>query len=128
VIVVGYRWVYTLKYRPDGLVDRYKARLIAESYTHTYGVNYFETFPSVARLNSIRILFSIVVNVSWPLFQLDLKNAFLYGDLKEDVYLEQPIGYVAKERIKYVISGRQYMDSSRAHRHDLRSLLHHLWH
>jgi len=58
--VVGCRWVYTLKHRPDGSVDRYKARLVAEGYSHTYHVDYFETFLSVARLNSIRNLFSVV--------------------------------------------------------------------
>jgi len=92
--VVGCRWVYTLKYHPDGSVDRYKARLVAKCYTQTYGMDYFETFFTVARLNFIRILFSIAVNLSWSLFQLDV-NAFLYGDLKEKVYMEQPPGYIA---------------------------------
>ena len=59
--VVGCRWVYTLKYRLDGLVDRYKARLVAKRYTQTYGVDYFETFSPVAWLNSIRILFSVLL-------------------------------------------------------------------
>jgi len=62
-------------------VDRYKARLVAKGYTQTYDIDYFETFSPVARMNSIRIMFSIDVNMSWPLFQLDVKNAFLYGDL-----------------------------------------------
>ena len=74
-----------MKYRPDGSVDRYKARLVAKRYTQTYGMDYFETFLPVARLNSIRILFFVAVNMEWPLFQLDVKNAFLYGDLKEQV-------------------------------------------
>jgi len=63
-MVVGHRWVFTLKYRPDGSVDRYKARLVAKGYSQTYGIDYFETFSSVVRLNSIWILFSIVVNLS----------------------------------------------------------------
>jgi len=58
---VGCRWVYTLKYRPDGSVDRYKVRLVAKGYTQTYGVDYFETFLPVAQLNAIRILFFIAV-------------------------------------------------------------------
>ena len=62
-VVVGYRWVYTLKYRHDGSVDRYKVKLIAKGYIQTYSMDYFETFPPVALLNSIRILFSIVVNM-----------------------------------------------------------------
>jgi len=77
--VVGCRWVYTLKYRPDSSVDRYKARLVVKEYTQTYGVDYFETFSPVAQLNSIRILFSIAINMEWPLFQLNVKNAFSMG-------------------------------------------------
>jgi len=61
-VIVSCRLVYTLKYRSDGSVDRYKARLVAKGYTHTYDVDYFETSP-VAHLNSIRILFSVNVNM-----------------------------------------------------------------
>ena len=78
-VVVGCRSIYTLKYRPNGLLDRYKTRLITKGYTQTYGVDYFETFSPIARLNSIMILFSIVANLSWSLLQLNVKNAFLYG-------------------------------------------------
>jgi len=83
-VVAGYRWVYTLTYRLDGIVDQYKIRLVAKCYTQTYGVDYFGTFSPVAWLNFIRILFSIAVILSWPLFQLNVKNAFLYGDLQEE--------------------------------------------
>jgi len=76
-----------------------KARLAAKDYTQTYGVNYFETFSPVARLNSNQIMFSVVVNMEWLLFQIFVKNAFLYGDLKEDVYIEQPPGYNAQEEM-----------------------------
>ena len=108
--MVGCRWVYTLKYRPDGSVDRYKARLVAKGYTQTYGIDYFKTFSPVARLNSIRILFSLAVNMDWAMHQLDVKNAFLYGDLDEEVYMEQPPGYVAQGenlicRLRKVIYG-----------------------
>ena len=99
-VIVGCRWVITLKYHPDGSVDRYKARLMAKGYTQTYGIDYFETFSPVARMNSIRILFSIVVNLSWPLFQPDVKNAFLYEDLQEEVYMKQSPSYVAQEESK----------------------------
>jgi len=85
-----------LKYRLDGSVDRYKARLVVKGYTQTYDVDYFETFSPVTRLNSIRILFSVAVNMEWPLFQLDVKNVFLYGNLKKQVYMEQPPGYIAQ--------------------------------
>ena len=77
-------------------MDRLKARLVAKGYTQTYGVDYFETFSPVARLNSVRLLISMVVNLDWPLYQLDVKNAFLYGDLQEEVYMEQPPGFVGQ--------------------------------
>ena len=95
-IVMGCRWVYTLKFRPDGSMDRYKTRLVAKGYTQTYSINYFETFSLIARMNSISILFSVFVNLSCPLFQLDVKNAFLYGDLQVEVYMGQPLGYVTR--------------------------------
>jgi len=63
VVVVGCRWVLTLKYHPDGSVDQYKARLVAKGYTQIYDVDYFETFSTVARLNSIKIVFSVDVNM-----------------------------------------------------------------
>jgi len=65
--------------------------------------------------------YSLVVNLSWTLFQLDVKNAFLYGDLQE-VYKKQPPGMLLRERINYVVSGSQYMNSSRVYEHGLRSL------
>ena len=80
IAVVGCRWVFTLKYRSDRSVDRYKARLMVKCYI--YDIDYFETFSPIVRMNSIRILFSIAVNMSWPSFQLDIKNAFLYEDLQ----------------------------------------------
>ena len=62
----------------------------------TYSVDYFETFSPVAQLNSIKILFSIAVKMTWPLLQLDVKNTFHYGNLKEVVYMKQPPEYVAQ--------------------------------
>jgi len=89
--------------------------------TLTSAVDYSETFSPVARLNSIQILFSVAVNIEWPLFQLDVKNAFLYGDLKEQVYMEQPSGILLRGRILSVDSGRRSMDSNKVQGHDLRS-------
>ena len=63
-VIVGCRWVFTVKYRPDGFVDRYKARLVAKDYTQTYVIDYFETLSSVVMMNSIRIMFSLAVNLS----------------------------------------------------------------
>uniref|UniRef100_A0A2N9EKK0 Integrase catalytic domain-containing protein n=1 Tax=Fagus sylvatica TaxID=28930 RepID=A0A2N9EKK0_FAGSY len=91
--IVGCRWVFTVKQNPDGTVDRLKARLVAKGFTQTYGLNYTETFSPVAKLNSIRIIISLAANLDWPLHQLDVKNAFLHGDLTETVYMTQPPGF-----------------------------------
>ena len=69
---VGCRWIFTLKYNADGTLDRHKARLVARSYTQTYGIDYQETFAPVAKLNTIRIMISLAVNLDWPLLQYDI--------------------------------------------------------
>ena len=90
---VSCRWVYTLKCKSNGSLDRYKARLVARGYTQTFGVDYQETFAPVAKINTIRILISIAVDLDWPLNQYDIKNVFLHGDLKEEIYMDILSGF-----------------------------------
>ncbi|KAM6569676.1 hypothetical protein CsatB_017661 [Cannabis sativa] len=80
----------------DGTIARLKARLIANDYAQTYGVDYCDTFSPVAKLTSIRLFLSMAATHHWPLHQLDIKNDFLHRDLEEEVYMEQPPGFVAQ--------------------------------
>ena len=96
---IGCRWVFAVKVNPDGSIARLKARLVAKGYAHTYGVDYSDTFFPVAKITSVRLFISLVVTHNWDLHQLDIKKVFLHGDLQEEVYMEQPPGFVAQGKI-----------------------------
>ena len=88
--------MYIVKIGPNGQVDRLKDHLVVKGYTKVYGYDYYDTFSPIAKIAYVRLLLSMGAMRSWPLFQLDIKNAFLHGDLVEEVYREQPLGFVAQ--------------------------------
>ncbi|GJU43254.1 retrotransposon protein, putative, ty1-copia subclass [Tanacetum coccineum] len=91
---VGSKWLFKKKTDMDGAVYIFKARLVAKGFTQTYGVDYEETFSPVADIRAIRILIAIAAYYDYEIWQMDVKTAFLNGHLSEEVYMEQPEGFV----------------------------------
>ncbi|KAG8485307.1 hypothetical protein CXB51_021723 [Gossypium anomalum] len=90
---VGCKWLFKVKTRADGTLDRYKARLVAKGFSQHAGFNYHNTFSLVVRATTIRTVLAISVMKNWPLRQVDVNNAFLNGELAEDIYMEQPLRF-----------------------------------
>ena len=91
--IVGCRWVFTIKYHPNGEIDRYKARIVAKGYHQQPGVDYTDTFSPVIKSTTIRIVLGLAVNNNWPIRQIDVNTAFLQGRIKEQVFMCQPPGF-----------------------------------
>jgi hypothetical protein len=93
VNVVDCKWVFKLKRKADGSIERYKVRLVAKGFRQRYGYDYEETFTPVIKPATIRLILSLVVTQGWSLRQLDIQNAFLHSQLKENVFMKQPLGF-----------------------------------
>ena len=95
---IGCKWIYKRKRDHAGKVQTFKARLVAKGYTQREGVDYEETFSPVAMLKSIRILLSIATFYDYEIWQMDVKTAFLNGNLEESIYMSQPEGFIKQDQ------------------------------
>ena len=90
---IGCKWVFRIKYSSNRTISSYKARLVAKGFTQREGIEYFDKYAPVARITSIRMLFSLASLYHLIVHQMDVKTTFLNGDLNEEVYMEQPEGF-----------------------------------
>ncbi|CAJ2666383.1 unnamed protein product [Trifolium pratense] len=94
--IIGVKWVFRTKLNADCSINKYKARLVVKGYAQIFGVDYSDTFAPVSRLDTIRLVLAIAAQKGWKVFQLDVKSAFLNGDLQEEIYVEQPEGFAVQ--------------------------------
>lgn len=93
---IGVKWVYKTKFNESGQGEKHKARLIAKGYSQRHGIDFDEVFAPVGRWDTIRSVLEVDALRRWSVYQLDVKSAFLHGELLEEVYVDQPQGYSVK--------------------------------
>ena len=107
VMPISCKWVYKIKHRADGSIERYKARLVVRGFSQQYGLDYDETFSPVAKLTTVRLLLALAASRGWNLWQMDVRNAFLHGELDREIYMEQSLGFQSSEHPEYVCKLRK---------------------
>jgi len=90
---IGCKWIYRTKFHSDGSIDKCKARLVTLGCRQKFGVDYWETFAPVAKMTTVRTLLAVAAIQQWPLYQMNVSNVFLHGDLDEELYMALPSGY-----------------------------------
>nr|GEX45628.1 calcineurin B-like protein 4 [Tanacetum cinerariifolium] len=92
---LGYKWIFKKKMKADGTIDKYKARLVIKGFRQCEGLDYFDTYSPITRITSIRMILVIAALRNLEIHQMDVKTAFLNGDLEEETYINQPVGFIA---------------------------------
>lgn len=100
--IISTKWIFRIKYKVDGQIDRYKAWLLARGFQQNAGIDYFSTFSPVVKPLTLRIMFSLAVTRKWVVQQVDINNAFLNGMLHETVYIQQPEGFLDPDKPSHV--------------------------
>lgn len=90
---IGLKWVFKVKKDPEGRIVKHKARLVAKGYAQQQGVDFDEVFAPIVRLETVRVLLALAAQGGWEVYHMDVKSAFLNGDLSEIVYVQQPSGF-----------------------------------
>jgi hypothetical protein len=93
---IGVKWIFKIKRNAEEEIEKHKARLIVKRYKQQYGVDYEDVFALVARMKIVRLMISLADQKRWKIFQMDVKSAFLNGNLEEKVYVEQRVGFMVK--------------------------------
>lgn len=93
---IGLKWIFKIKRNADGSINKYKARLVAKGYVQQYGIDFEEVFAHVPRIEMVRVLINLAASNGWEIHHLDVKTAFLHGELKETLYVSQPEGFVVE--------------------------------
>ena len=102
VKLIESKWIFKRKMKTDGSINKYKARLVIKGYRQREGLDYFDTYSPVTRINSIRMILAIAALRNLEVHQMDVKIAFLNGDLEEEIYMEQPEGFIVPGQEKKV--------------------------
>ena len=92
---LGYKWIFKKKLKADGSIDKYKARLVIKGFRQKQDLDYFDTYSPVTRITSIRMLIAIASILNLEIHQMDVKTAFLNGELEEEIYMQQPEGFLS---------------------------------
>ena len=106
--VVKFRWVYRKKITADSVAERHKDHLVVKGFSQQEGINYTETIASIAKMNLVQLILSLVARFGWETHQIDVKSAFFHGELFEEIYMEKPHGLMTYSNLVYQLKKSLY--------------------